>query len=238
MDNVLVRPAPVRLLAAFFSAALLLAPVPGAAAADGDPVVLNSCNLMYDNSSFTSTISGLDVQFTNNSSKAASVVNIQATINGSTEIIRDQGTFSPGIEIHHKYKSGGEQFALPVVLQNIFGGKPQVTCAIHSVKFADGTHWPGQSAQATAPNSSAINVSPTSITLRGSGASNTRLVLATGGGPLAMNSNCGGVADVGLLASTSRDIALRVTPKAAGSCTITIRDENDNVVTVPITSSP
>ena len=59
-------------------------------------------------------------------------------------------------------------------------------------------------------------------------------MLATGSGPLAMTSNCGQIADLELLASTSHDIAFRVTPKSPGSCAITVRDENDNIATVPV----
>ncbi len=225
----------MRIPSTLLALTVLLVSAPSASAAPGDPVVINSCNLMYDNSNVTGTINGLDVQFTNNSTQTASVVNIKADINGTTEIIRDQGSFAPGIEIHHRYKSGGEQFALPVVLQSIFGGKPQVACSVNSVQFADGSRWPATIASSATQNSLAISITPVSLTLTGSGSGAARLVLASGGGPLAMSSNCGAVAVVDLLGSTSRDIALRVTPKASGSCTITVRDINDNVATVPVT---
>ncbi len=226
----------MRAAAAFFILGALLAPSL-VMAAPGDPVVIDSCNLIYDNSSLTSTITGLDVKFTNNSSKTATVVNVKTNINGTTEIIRDQGSFAPNIEIHHRYRAGGEQFALPSVLQSLFGGKPQVTCDVSSVHFADGSRWPQAAAAGVAApgTTGAISVTPQNLTLSGSGASAARLVLASGGGPLSMSSNCGTFGNVELLATTSRDIALRVTPKASGTCAITVRDENDNVVTVPVT---
>lgn len=198
----------------------------------GGPIDVNSCFLTYSNAA--GTIDGIDVRFTNNATKTASVVNIHTDINGTEQIIRDKGNFAPGVEIHHQFKAGGQQFALPVVLKSALGSKPQVRCRVSSVQFADGSRWP--TPVALAPNPSAeISISPASLSLSGTGVSNARLLLATGGGPLAMTSNCGQVANVELLASTSHDIALRVTPVGAGSCTITVRDENDNVATVSIT---
>ncbi len=203
-----------------------------ARAATQSPVALNSCNLIFSGTGLGATVSGLDAQFTNNSDVTASVVNIEANIDGSTQLIRDKGTFSPGIEIHHRYRSGGEQFALPVVLQSIFGSKPQVRCKIGSVQFVDGSHWPSAQDQTA---SSEIQIRPAVLNLTGTGAANAVLALATGSGPLAMRSNCGPYAAVDVLASATGQLALRVTPKAPGSCSITIRDENDNVATLPIT---
>ncbi|HVA27838.1 MAG TPA: hypothetical protein VNF68_06640 [Candidatus Baltobacteraceae bacterium] len=203
-----------------------------ARAAGQSPVALNSCNLIFSGTGLAATVSGLDAQFTNNSNVTASVVNIEANIDGSTQLIRDKGTFSPGIEIHHRYRSGGEQFALPVVLQSIFGSKPQVSCKIGSVQFVDGSRWPS-AAEPAQP--SAIQITPTIVGLTGAGAAHAALALASGGGPLAMQSNCGPYAAVEVLASTTGQLALRVTPKAPGSCSITIRDENDNVATLPVT---
>ncbi len=225
----------MRIVAFIFVLAAFIMPCTGICAGPQSPVVINSCNLLYDNTSATSTIRGLDVQFTNNSSKTASVVNIKTNISGTTQIIRDQGSFAPGIEIHHQYRSGGQQFALPTVLESIFGGKPQVTCKVNSVHFADGTRWPAPAATVAQTNASGISVNPVSLNLTGTGNGNARLVMASGGGVLSMSSNCGSFANVELLGSTSRDIALRVTPKGPGTCAISIRDENDNVITVPVT---
>jgi hypothetical protein len=195
------------------------------------PLDINSCYLTYSNAS--GTISGLDVRFTNNSTKTATVVNIHTDVNGTRQIIRDQGSFAPGIQIHHSYKAGGEQFALPVMLKSVIGSKPLVMCSLSSVQFADGSRWP-EPEPVTQNGASAITVAPLSLNLNGSGTINARLLLATGSGPLGMTSNCGQIANVELLASTSRDIAVRVTPKASGSCAITVRDSNDNVATVPV----
>ena len=222
----------MRVVALTIVLAALITPSIGISAGDQSPVVVNSCNIIYDNTNATSTIRGLDVQFTNESSKTATVVTIRTDINGTTQDIRDQGNFAPGIEIHHQYRAGGQQFALPTVLASIFGSKPEVTCHASSVHFADGTRWPEAVAQG---NVSPISVNPVSLALSGTGNGGARLVLASGGGPLSMSSNCGTFATVELLGTTSHDIAFRVTPKGPGTCSITVRDENDNIVTVPVT---
>src|SRR5215469_7582248 len=112
--------------------AILAIATPRAAMADSsDPVVLNSCGLTYSSTTnVASQIDGLQAQFTNNGPKTAQIVNIKADINGQTEVIRDVGTFSPGIEIKHKYRAGQGQFALPAILGNMLSGRPAVTCSI------------------------------------------------------------------------------------------------------------
>ncbi|MDE2482870.1 MAG: hypothetical protein KGN02_11825 [bacterium] len=209
-------------------------------AQSASPVSLNSCTLEYsDPSSLASRVDGLRAQFTNNSSKTAHVVNISADINGTKQIIRDEGTFSPGIEINHRYRVGGGQFALPSVLASIFG-KPAVTCTIASVEFADGTKWSADANEATmaAATTPAIAVQPSVLALHGIGSVHARLGYASGGGSLALSSNCGQVASVEILGSTHVDLAFRVTPKAAGTCTISLRDINDNLATIPVSVTP
>ncbi len=228
---------------------VLLAPLLAAALgndvaqAPAPPVQLNMCSLLYDNtSSLAAQVSGLAAKFTNNSSKVARVVNIRADINGTSQIIRDEGTFSPGIEIDHRYRVARGQFALPMILNSLFG-KPSVRCDVDSVEFTDGTRWPqagnATSAQATQPsNPSAISVTPATLELRLSAPGNSQLVLARGGGSLALNSDCGKVADVQILATTGNELSLKIAAKAPGSCTITVRDINDNIATLPVTISP
>ncbi|MHB8145766.1 MAG: hypothetical protein ACYDGM_00700 [Vulcanimicrobiaceae bacterium] len=206
-------------------------------AAQAPPVVLNSCNLIYsDTQSIASQIVGLDAQFTNDSSKTATIVNIGTSINGQTSVIRDVGSFAPGIEIHHRYKAGGGQFALPSVLRQLFG-HPAVQCSIVSVTFEDGSTWPGNAPNA-ALASSAIVTQPTTLQLRGAGPANARLALATSANQVSSNSDCGGIATVEVVASTASDLALRITPRKAGTCTITLRDGNGNTATIPVNVVP
>ncbi len=208
-------------------------------AASADPVVLNSCGLSYDSTNVASQISGLEAQFTNNGPMTAQVVNIKADIAGNAQIIRDVGTFSPGIEIKHKYRTNTGQFTLPTVLGSILNGRPNVTCSIDSVVWEDGTKWmPALTTGASSSNPSAITLLPNAIFLKGTGNSNARLFAATGGGALSLTSDCGKFAIVQILASTSHDLAVRVTPKVQGSCTLTVRDANDNFATIPVNVSP
>ena len=227
-----------RLLAVL--AALALCGPAAVFAGTADPVVLNSCGLSYDSSNVAGQITGLEAQFTNNGPKTAQVVNIKADIAGNTQIIRDVGTFSPGIEIKHKYRTNTGQFTLPTVLGAIFSGRPDVKCTIDSVVWDDGTKWTAAPSTPGGQNSnpSAITVLPASMFLHESGKPNARLFFATGGGALSLNSDCGAFANVQILATTSNDIAVKVTPKAHGSCTLTVRDANDNFATVPVTVSP
>ena len=225
-------------LLVFLAALAIVAPA-SALADPGDPVVLNSCGLTYQSTTNpASQIDGLAVQFTNNGPKTAQIVNIRADIAGQPEVIRDVGTFSPGIEIKHKYRAGQGQFALPAILNNILTGKPTVTCSIDSVVWDDGTKWvPIATATATlnaSSNPSAITIAPASIYLNGTGTPNARLFYASGGGALSLNSNCGKVANVQILATTSHDLAVRIVPKGQGTCQLTVRDANDNFSTIPV----
>ncbi len=226
------------LLTVGFSLALVLAPVGPVSAAPSPPVVLNSCSLMYSNTnSIASQIVGLDAQFTNQSSKTATVVNIATSINGQSSVIRDVGSFAPGIEIHHRYKAGGGQFALPSVLQQLFG-KPAVQCTIASVQFEDGSMWPSAAGQPAATTTSAILTQPTTLQLHGTGAAHARLALATSAAQVSSNSDCGGVASVAVVASTAADLALEITPLGNGTCTISLRDASGNTATIPVSVTP
>jgi|GEM_PF-1561934 len=217
---------------------LVLAPAGPLSAAPGTPVALNSCSLMYSSTdSIASQIVGLDAQFTNESSKTATVVNIATSINGQNSVIRDVGSFAPGIEIHHRYKAGGGQFALPSVLQQLFG-KPAVQCTIASVRFEDGSMWPSAAGQPAAAATGAILTQPTALQLHGTGAAHARLALATSAVQVSSNSDCGGVASVTVVASTAADLALEITPLGAGTCTIALRDASGNTATIPVSVTP
>lgn len=226
------------LLTVGFCLSLVLAPAGPLSATPGPPVTLNSCSLMYSSTdSIASQIVGLDAQFTNQSSKTATVVNIATSINGQNSIIRDVGSFAPGIEIHHRYKAGGGQFALPSVLQQLFG-KPAVQCTIASVRFEDGSMWPSATGQPAATTTSAILTQPTTLQLRGTGAAHARLALATSAAQVSSNSDCGGVASVTVIASTAVDLALEITPLGSGTCTIALRDASGNTATIPVSVTP
>src|SRR5579884_960020 len=101
--------------------AALPPPVP-AQEAPAPPVVINACGPILNNGNtqtlfgvpVASTSSGIQIQFTNESSKTANLINFAVDSNGSSFVIRDVGTFSPGVEIKHRFTNGsGQAFVLP-----------------------------------------------------------------------------------------------------------------------------
>src|SRR5579883_2636673 len=84
-----------------------------------------------------STSAGMRIEFTNESNKTATLVNFDVNSNGEHFVIRDVGTFSPGVSINHSYSNGkGQAFVLPAFIA------PHVTCRVASVRFSDRTVWP------------------------------------------------------------------------------------------------
>lgn len=203
------------------------------------PISVNSCSLMYNATQIAGQIQGVQIQFTNESRITADLIVFKVQINGAESLIRDVGTFTPGIEITHRYRAGSGQFALPSVLGQLFG-RPSVTCRVDSAKFDDGSIWTPTASGNFAGNPNAapspISVLPQHLHISGLGEAFERIVLATEGpgAQLALNSSCGGVAKVNLLATTSRDLAISVTPVATGSCSISIRDAAGNLAMIPV----
>ena len=84
----------------------------------------------------TSTSSGIQIEFTNESQTTADLVNFGVDSSGQHFVIRDVGTFSPCVSIKHKYRNGeGQAFVLPGLIA------PRVNCSVVSVRFVDGTVW-------------------------------------------------------------------------------------------------
>jgi len=200
------------------------------------PVNVNACNLEYaDENRPTSRISAVAIQFTNESARVADLINFRVTINGQTSLIRDVGTFTPGIEITHKFKAGTDQFTLPVLLQQ-FNGRPPVTCRVESIHFADGTAWqPGTSSGAPVATGGALSALPLRLAFDGP-AAGARLFYVTSATPTAyaIRGNCAGIARVGLVASSARDAVYRVTPLGSGYCAATVVDASGNAAMIPI----
>src|SRR5438270_12639573 len=126
---------------AAFTAALVCA---GSAAAKTSPVIIDYCHVDYNqgpnvapsaNVSLTKTSGPLEIKFTNESNKTAAMIRFGVTIGEETASVRDVGTFSSGITIHHKFQdfSGRTKF--------IFAHEPQPRCTVQYIKFADGTTW-------------------------------------------------------------------------------------------------
>lgn len=108
------------------------------------PVIVDYCHIDYQQGpnvtpsaaiALTKKTGQLEIKFTNESDKTATTVRFGVEMEKSTASIRDVGTFSPGITIHHKFNdfSGQTKF--------IFSSEPQPKCSVQYVKFADGSTW-------------------------------------------------------------------------------------------------
>lgn len=204
------------------------------------PVTVSTCSLIFDSSKIQSQISGVAINFTNDSALTSDLVVFRVKINGAESLIRDVGTFSPGVAIIHRFRTGGGQFVLPSVLSQFFG-KPSVTCDVDSARFANGKIWTRGATQSdtTTASLSPIQVLPRVLNFLSIGEKAGRDMLAVEGpgAQLSMASNCGGIAKVAISSQSNQDLSLRVTPVGTGSCTITITDAAGNIATVPVNVS-
>lgn len=235
-----------RIGAAALSAVLLAgiaAPPVGAQTASA-PVVINSCGPMLDNKNpstqtlfglpVASTSNGIQIQFTNESLKTANLINFAVDSNGDSFVIRDVGTFSPNIEITHKYRNGaGQAFVLPALVA------PKISCHVQSVSFTDGTTWRRGEAAISPPASAttqALSVTPASVTLDRNAEAHLFMVMASSKiAAFTERDTCANIATVKLSASGEAAATYMVTPIAPGTCSAVIRDEYGNSVMVPIT---
>jgi hypothetical protein len=123
-------------------AAFILASV--IAAKPASQVIIDYCHIDYQQGpnvtpsaaiALTKKSGPLEIKFTNESEKTATTIRFGIHMEGETASIRDVGTFSPGITIHHKFQdfSGRTKF--------IFSSEPQPKCSVQYVKFADGSTW-------------------------------------------------------------------------------------------------
>lgn len=127
----------VAIFAASFPASLSLAK-------PASPIQIDYCHITYQQGpnvvasaaiSLTKSSGPLEIKFVNEGDKVATMVRFGVTIGDETAGLRDVGTFSPGITIHHKFQdfSGRTKF--------IFAHEPQPKCSVQYIKFADGTTW-------------------------------------------------------------------------------------------------
>jgi hypothetical protein len=208
------------------------------------PIAINSCAPMLQNSNgqsvmgiqLTQSSSGIKIQFTNESGKTANLVNFGVDSNGTSFIIRDVGTFSPGVEITHRYTNGaGQSFVLPAFIA------PQLKCTVDSVRFTDGTLWrAGQAAVETpepAPSADGLLTAAPSrldVPMR----DGLQYFMVSTGEKVAGFSErdaCQGIAAVTLVAAGAASATYSIKPLARGSCTATIRDQDGHSLAVPIT---
>lgn len=232
---------------------LTLAASSTAAAQSGSapPVTIDRCAPILNNS-FTQpspmpiiaglplaqTSSGMKISFVNIANKVANLVNFAINSNGQRFIIRDVGTFSPGISIDHTYHSGaGQAFVLPQFIA------PNVTCHVASVRFVDGSVWrpgqPLQPAQGFAPPATAagtsLSASPPQLSI--DGATESELFLVSSRKRVAAfkeTDTCAGIANVFVAATGESSATYSVKPIAPGSCTAHITDEDGDALSYPI----
>lgn len=209
------------------------------------PVTINSCGPILDKNSQT-TIAGIPVpaaastgiaiEFVNDSTQVATLVNFDVRSAGDQFVIRDVGTFSPGVSIKHKYRNGeGQAFILPEFIA------PKVACDVASVTFADGTIWrKGQPAASSPPaasaqTSTALSATPASLSI--DSATSSALFLVSSAARVAAfreTDDCTKVASVFVAATSDASATFSVKPLAVGSCTAHVTDEAGNTIAVPI----
>ena len=178
----------------------------------------------------SSTSSGMGITFVNESNRVATLVNFDVDDNGNRFVIRDVGTFSPGVTIDHQYANGrGQSYILPAFIT------PRVRCHVASVTFADGTIWrrgqpappPGYGARlAATPRQIVLDTSVESA-----------LFLVQSSAPVAgfrEHDNCDGIANVYVASTADTAATYAVRPLAPGSCRATVRDEAGASTTIPI----
>src|SRR5579884_3698900 len=203
--------------------AALPPPVP-AQEAPAPPVVINACGPILNNGNtqtlfgvpVASSSSGIQIQFTNESSKTANLINFAVDSNGESFVIRDVGTFSPGIEITHKFRNGaGQAFVLPQLIA------PKIKCHVQSVGFTDGSVWRrGQNNAPASPASStnALTVSPQSVDLDRNAEAHLFMVMSSAKiAAFSEQDTCKGIASVALAASGEAAATYTVKPVGAGT---------------------
>jgi hypothetical protein len=187
----------------------------------------------------------MGITFVNESNRVATLVNFDVNDNGNRFVIRDVGTFSPGVTIDHQYANGrGQSYILPAFIT------PRVRCHVASVTFADGTIWRrGQPAPPPPPGyapgyrpgpgygyGARLMATPRQITLDTSVES--ALFLVQSSAPVAgfrEHDNCDGIANVYVASTADTAATYAVRPLAPGSCRATVRDESGASTAIPIT---
>ncbi len=202
------------------------------------PVTVNECKLKYAGGLIVGTSAGISIQFTNESNQEADIINFRVTAGSQGGVIRDVGSFAPGIEISHSYRTGDGQMMFSPILSH-----PNLVCTVDSVHFKDGTVWrPGQPSAAASPASTAsvppgplaASIDKLAFTATGEAYSSLFTVSAQTATKLTENDNCMGIANVTTISTTASQIALKATPIGQGVCGIDVRDAAGHTLVVPV----
>jgi len=208
------------------------------------PVTINSCGPIINDKNATTNVlgvpvpasmsSGIQIEFVNTANLPATLVNFAVDSAGDHFVIRDVGTFSPGVSIKHQYRNGaGQAFVLPAFIS------PNISCHVASVQFNDGSIWRRgqQSAAAAQPSAapSTLQAFPASVTIDRSTDSQLFLVdSARHVSAFKEIDDCAKVATVSLSISGDSSATYSVKPIAAGSCTAHVIDDKGNTIAIPI----
>ena len=231
--------------AAADSAGLAVTP----ASASSPPIEIDECKLLYSGNEVAGVSSGVYIKFTNDAKVAADLVSFKVAAANESAIIRDVGTFTPGIEITHQYKEGSGHPMFSPLLDHV-----HLDCGVASAHFKDGTTWQPSLPQAPTPastptpaptkaaaGSAAIDLAPKQLAFTGVGPQYDRYISLydrAGLGSIRQLGTCAGVVSVRTVEMSRRSAALRVSPVGAGRCSITIADAANNAVAIPVSVDP
>lgn len=224
---------------ALFLIAVLIMFTPVVADSATAPVTINSCGPILHNNQLNtpqpnslsgilqpSSSSGMAIQFTNETNKVADLINFDVRSNGVQFVIRDVGTFSPGVTIDHRFRNGaGQAFVLPEFIP------PNVKCRVASVRFTDGTTWPVADESATP----ALRANPSSVSMSTDTDSTLVMVSTTGSvGGFSEKNDCAHVAAISVATTSQAAAVYVIRPLAKGTCTFHVSDEG-RTIDVPVT---
>ena len=100
------------------------------------PIVVNDCQFFYRGNLLVGVVDGVRIEYTNESNHTANLIDFLVQSGQRSVLIRDEGKFSPGIEIIHKFrKQTGAAIYSPLF------SHPKITCRAEEVHFSDGTTW-------------------------------------------------------------------------------------------------
>ena len=204
----------------------------------GPPVEIDECKLLYSGNDVAGESAGVAIKFTNDSKLTADLINFRVAAGDESGMIRDVGTFTPGIEISHQYKEGSGHMMFAPLLSHV-----HLDCAVASVHFTDGTVWQASAVPAPAPSPSAAPPTaafvsaPAALTFDGTGREFDRFVSvysASGLRSFHQSGTCAGIVRVRTVDTGSKSAALRVSPLSRGQCTITLSDAANHTVEIPV----
>ena len=205
----------------------------------GPPVEIDECKLLYSGNDLAGESAGVAIKFTNDSKVTADLVSFRVVAGSESGIIRDVGTFSPGIEITHHYKEGSGHLMLAPLLSHV-----HLDCSVASVHFTDGSVWqpsaaagPAQTPAPAAAPTGSRGISPAFLTFGGVGKQFDQFVSvysANGLHAVHQSGTCAGIVKTRTVDMSPLSAAVRVSPLAKGRCTITIDDAANHSIDLPV----